>query len=460
VAAEAKRLRPVPASSPAVVRCAIYTRKSTEEGLDQNFNSLDAQRESAEAYILSQKNEGWITLAEQYDDGGCTGANMDRPALQRLLADIEAGKVDCIVVYKYDRLSRSLADFMKLLEILDRHHVTFVAVTQPFDTRTSAGRFMVHMLLNFAQFEREMIAERTRDKMHAARRKGKWIGGYPILGYDVAPKGGVLLVNPQEAERVREIFRLYFQLGSLIPVLEELERRNWRMKAWTTREGVQRGGSLFTKTTLHALLTNVAYLGKVKFEGKLFDGEHDRIVDDDLFQQVQERLHRNTSKGERKVRNKNGALLKGLVQCGSCGGVMIHTYVQKKHSRYRYYVCAKAHQRGWTKCDTRSVSAPELEGAVIGNIRNIAQDPTVLSEVLQRIEECRKPGEAMTDPAEVQQALLKFDPLWEELTTSEQETFIRSLVAQVRYDGKTGDVTIGFRSEGVKQLCKQNGAGE
>jgi site-specific DNA recombinase len=453
MAAEAKRLRAVAASSPASVRCGIYTRKSTEEGLDQNFNSLDAQRESAEAYVLSQKNEGWIALEEHYDDGGFTGANMERPGLKRLLADVEAGEVDCIVVYKYDRLSRSLADFMKLLEILDRHHVTFVAVTQPFDTRTSAGRFMVHMLLNFAQFEREMIAERTRDKMHAARRKGKWIGGYPILGYDVTPKGGALLLNPAEAERVREIFRLYLRLGALIPVLEELERREWRMKAWTTRDGVPRGGSRFSKTTLHALLTNVAYVGRVQFEGKLFDGEQQRVVDDDTFDRVQERLHRNGGKGERKIRNKYGALLKGLVRCGSCGGVMIHTYVQKKTTRYRYYVCAIAHQRGWNKCGTRSVSGPELEAAVINVLRNVAHDPAVLSEVLQRIAEGHQPNEPMTDPADVQTALLSFDPLWEQLTTSEQETFIRTLVNQVKYDGTTGEVTIGFHSDGIKELC-------
>jgi site-specific DNA recombinase len=460
MAAEAKRLGAIHSSSPAKIRCGIYTRKSTDEGLDQNFNSLDAQRESAEAYVLSQKNEGWIALAEQYDDGGYTGANMDRPALRRLLADVEAGKVDCIVVYKYDRLSRSLADFMKLLEILDRHQVTFVAVTQPFDTRTSAGRFMVHMLLNFAQFEREMIAERTRDKMRAARRKGKWIGGYPILGYDVAPKGGALLVNPAEAERVREIFRLYLKLGSLIPVLEELENRGLRMKAWTTREGIQRGGSPFTKTTLYKLLTNVAYIGKVKFEGKLFDGEQQRIMNDDVFQQAQDRLHRNANKVERKVRNKNDALLKGLVQCGSCGGAMIHTYVQKKNTRYLYYVCAKAHQRGWNKCATRSVSAPELEGAVINSLRNFARDPDVLSQVLRLVEEARQPGDSVTDPGDVQAALLKFDPLWEQLTTAERETFIRTLVAQVKYDGTTGDVTIGFRSEGIKELCSPRGAGE
>jgi len=459
VASEAKRFRSLSAASPGVVRCAVYTRKSTEEGLDQDFNSLDAQRESAENYILSQKHEGWTALPDRYDDGGFTGANMERPALKRLLADVEAGKTDCIVVYKYDRMSRSLADFMKLLEILDKHHVTFVAVTQPFDTRTSAGRFMVHMLLNFAQFEREMIADRTRDKMRAARRKGKWIGGYVPLGYDLAPKGGSLMVNPTEAERVRKMFQLYLELGSLIPVAEELERRDWRMKAWTTREGRARGGSQFTKATLHLLLTNVVYTGRVKFEGRLLDGEQDRIIDDATFNIVQEHLKRGSS-GGRRARNKYSALLKGLVRCGSCGSAMIHTYVQKSIVRYRYYVCAKAHQRGWNKCETRSVSAPELEGAVVNNIRNFAQDPAVLSEVLRRIEECRQPDEPMTEPSEVERALSEFDPLWERLTTWEQETFIRTLVAQVRYDGRTDNVTVGLHSEGIKHLCEQGRATE
>jgi site-specific DNA recombinase len=453
VAAEAKRLPSVTRPSPALIRCAIYTRKSTEEGLEQSFNTLDAQRESAEAYILSQKNEGWIAVDDRYDDGGFTGANMERPALQRLLADVEAGKVDCIIVYKYDRLSRSLADFMKLLEVLDRHRVTFVAVTQPFDTRTSAGRFMVHMLLNFAQFEREMIAERTRDKMRAARRKGKWIGGYPVLGYDVAPKGGALVMNPAEAERVRKIFRLYLRVGGLIAVLEELERRKWRMKAWTTREGIQRGGSRFSKTTLHTLLTNPVYVGRVQFEGRLLAGEQERIVDDVTFDQVQERLQRNGSKGERKIRNKHGALLKGLVECASCGSAMIHTYVQKKMTRYRYYVCAIAHRRGWNKCPTRSVSAPELEGAVVNQLRNFAHDPAILSEVLQRIAHDREPN-PMTDPSDVESTLLRFDPLWEQLTLVEQETFIRTLVHHVKYDGTTGEVTIGFHSDGIQQLCR------
>ena len=225
----------------AGIRCAIYTRKSTDEGLDQAFNTLDAQREAAESFINSQRQEGWVALPQKYDDGGYTGANMDRPALKRLLADVKSGTVNCVVVYKVDRLSRSLLDFARIMEILDKHGATFVSVTQQFNTTSSMGRLTLNILLSFAQFEREMISERTRDKMGAARRKGKWVGGNPVLGYDVAPKGGSLLVNQEEAQRVREIFALYLELGSLIPVVEELDRRGWRMKAWTTREGRQAG---------------------------------------------------------------------------------------------------------------------------------------------------------------------------------------------------------------------------
>jgi site-specific DNA recombinase len=453
VAGEAKRVRAVPVAAPAQLRCAIYTRKSTDEGLEQDFNSLDAQREAGEDYIHSQRQQGWSVLPQRYDDGGFTGANMERPALKRLLADVRLGKLDCIVVYKIDRLTRAMRDFFKILEVLEEHHVTFVSVTQQFNTATSIGRLALNMVMSFAEFERETISERTRDKMRAARRKGKWIGGYLPLGYDVAPKGGALVVNPTEAERVREIFRLYLQLGSLIPVVEELERRGWCMKAWTTREGRKRGGAHFTKTTLHNLLTNVNCTGRVSFEGALRDGEHERILDDDIFDRVQEQLKRNGRKGGRNVRNKHSALLKGLVACGSCGAAMIHTYAQKGTTRYRYYVCANAHQRGWNKCETRSVSAPELEGAVINNLRGFAQNPAMLSEVLRRLEQDRAPDAALTDPADVAGALQKFDPLWDQLTTWEQETFIHALVALVKYDGRTGEVTVGFHSEGIKQLC-------
>src|SRR5215470_12022495 len=215
---------------PQTVRCAIYTRKSTEEGLDQEFNSLDAQREAAQAYIASQQHAGWSLLPERYDDGGYTGGNMDRPALAQLLRDIAGGRIDCVVVYKVDRLSRSLLDFAKMMETFEQHQVAFVSITQQFNTATSMGRLVLHILLSFAQFEREIIAERTWDKMAAARRKGKWAGGMPLLGYDVEPRSSKLVVNAAEAQRVRAIFRLYLEHEGWLPVLAELQRRGWVSK--------------------------------------------------------------------------------------------------------------------------------------------------------------------------------------------------------------------------------------
>lgn len=449
------KLRAIQPPMPDRVKCAIYTRKSTEDGLEQDFNTLEAQREASESLINSLRHEGWEALPQRYDDGGCTGANMDRPAFKQLLADIEAGKINCIVVYKVDRLTRSIHDFFKILEVLERFQVTFVSVTEQFNTTTPAGRMTLNLLLTMAQFEREQTAQRTRDKMRASRRKGKFIGGNLILGYDVAPKGSALVVNAQEAEQVRAIFRLYLELGSLIPVVEELERRDLHMKRWTTRHGRTRGGASFNKTTLHNLLTNDTYTGHIRFEGKLLKGEHERIIDDDTFNRVQEHLQRNGRQGGCSVRNKCVGLLNGLVRCGSCGAGMVHTYSRKKDTRYRYYVCITAHQRGWNACVTKSVPAPVLEGAVVENLRRFVQQPAMLSGVLRRLEEVRREANetAMAEPAEVQDALLKFDPLWEQLTTSEKERFIRALISEVRYDGTTEMVTVGFRSEGIKELC-------
>lgn len=286
--------RPIAAAAaqpPPVVRCAIYTRKSTEEGLDQDFNSLHAQRESAEAFIASQQHEGWLCLPEHYDDGGYSGGTMERPALQRLLTDIEAGKVDCVVVYKVDRLSRSLLDFARILEAFERHRVSFVSVTQQFNTATSMGRLVLNVLLSFAQFEREMISERTRDKIAATRRKGRWCGGRPILGYDVDRQGAKLVVNADEAAQVRAIFQLYLDDERLMPVVEELRRRGWRNKRWITRKGVQCGGGAFDKSSLWHLLTNVTYLGKVRYKDEIHDGQHEAIVDAEVWQRVQRKKH-------------------------------------------------------------------------------------------------------------------------------------------------------------------------
>src|SRR5216683_1788986 len=219
-----------------VCRCAIYTRKSTEEGLNQPFNTLEAQREAAEAYILSQRHLGWSVVADRYDDGGYTGGNLERDALQKLLTDLKAGKIECVVTYKVDRLSRSLLDFARLMEIFEQHGVSLVSVTQPLNTTSSLGRLTLNILLSFAQFEREIIADRTRDKMAAARRKGKWVGGIPVLGYDVALGGGKLVVNEEEAAQVRAIFGLYLEQGALLPVLRQIQGRQWTKTGWTKKE--------------------------------------------------------------------------------------------------------------------------------------------------------------------------------------------------------------------------------
>ena len=378
------RRRHEPDETPATIRCAIYTRKSTDEGLEQDFNSLDAQREAAESYVASQKAEGWVCLPDRYDDGGFSGGNIERPALKRLLTDIEAGKVDCIVVYKVDRLSRSLLDFARLIGTFDEYRVSLVSVTQQLNTTSSMGRLTLNVLLSFAQFEREMISERTRDKMHAARKKGKWIGGHPMLGYDVDPRGGRLVVNETEAVKVRTIFEVYLEHQSLIETVKKLDERGWTNKRWVTKKGRETGGGPFTKTGLFKLLTNMAYIGKVPFRGEVYEGEHDAIVSEDLWERVQAILSRNGTTGGKHVRNKYGALLKGLLYCGSCNTAMIHSHTTKRNRQYRYYVCTTAQKRGWETCPTKSVPAPEIERFVVDRIRCIGQDPGVLAETLDQ----------------------------------------------------------------------------
>src|SRR6516164_9489084 len=325
-----------------LVRCAVYTRKSTEEGLEQEFNSLDAQRESAEAFIRSQANEGWTCLPERYDDGGFTGGNMDRPALQRLLTDIRAGKIDLIVCYKIDRLSRSLLDFAKMMETFEQHGVSFVSITQQFSTATSMGRLVLNVLLSFAQFEREIIAERTRDKMAATRRKGKWSGGMPVLGYDLDPRGRRLHVNDQEAERIRAIFALYLEHQALLPVVQELARRGWVGKCWQTRRGRPRGGRPFDKTSLYRLLTNVLYAGKVRYKDEIHDGEQPALIDADTFGRVQALLRSHGPEVGPPSVQRVTALLKGLLRCVSCGCAMTPAYTTRKGGlRYRYYTASR-----------------------------------------------------------------------------------------------------------------------
>jgi site-specific DNA recombinase len=390
-----------------LVRCAVYTRKSTEEGLEQEFNSLDAQRESAQAFIASQQHEGWTCLPERYDDGGFTGGNMERPALRRLLADIAEGKIDCVLVYKVDRLSRSLLDFARMMETFERHRVSFVSITQQFNSATSMGRLVLNVLLSFAQFEREIISERTRDKIAATRRKGKWSGGRPILGYDVDPRGGRLLVNDDEAVRVRAIFQLYLEQQAMLPVVRELERRGWLNKRWQTRQGHERGGRSFDRTSLYRLLTNVVYLGKSRYKNEVHAGEHPAIVDSPVFQQVQALLRQNGVTGGVTVRNEFGALLKGLLRCVPCACAMTPSHSTRKQTkRYRYYVCSNAAKRGRQTCPSPSIPAGEIERFVIERIRSIGADPALQQEVFAQ---ARQQDEACLAEGEVQRRGLEKD---------------------------------------------------
>jgi site-specific DNA recombinase len=394
------------------VRCAIYTRKSTEEGLDRDFNSLDAQREAAEAYIHSQAHAGWTALPDRYDDGGYSGSNLERPALQRLLADIRAGKIDCVLTHRVDRLSRSLLDFARLMGTFEEQGVAFVSVTQHFHSGTSMGRLVLNVLLSFAQFERELIAERTRDKMAAARRKGKWAGGLPVLGYDVDASSKKLVVNEEEAARVRAIFALYLQHHGLLPVLAELARRGWATKQTRTGAGRVHGGQSFTRSSLYRLLTNVTYIGRVRYRHEIHPGEQPAIISLKIWQEVRALLvHRGPGRTG-KVRTPSQALLQGLLFCRPCGCAMTPAQVSRGNRRYRYYICSAAQRKGWHTCPSKSLPAAVVERYV-------------LEQIASRMPGGRGQAQpaAIADPAERRQRL-------------------RERTARIDYDGATGEVAI------------------
>jgi site-specific DNA recombinase len=412
---------------PALVRCAVYTRKSTEEGLDREFNSLDAQREAAEAFIESQAGEGWTCLPERFDDGGFTGGNMDRPALHRLLADVEADKIDAVIVYKVDRLSRSLLDFARMMQGFEASGVSFISITQQVNTATSMGRMVLNVLLSFAQFEREIIAERTRDKIAATRRKGKWSGGRPLLGYDVDPVGRRLVVNAEEAKRVRAIFGLFLEHESLPAVARELERRGWVNKRWTTRPGHVCGGEPLTKVGLRRLLSNVLYAGRVRYKDEVHAGEHAAIVDPEAFARVQALLRSRGGGGGGPARVGPGALLRGLLRCAPCGRAMTPAHSAKGVRRYRYSTCTNAQRRGWDACPSKSVPAAEIERLVLERVRAYAvhADAPGVGELA--------------------------GPTWEALSLAEQAQAVARVVERVDYDGAVGKLSIALRPVGVEE---------
>lgn len=317
------------------IRCAIYTRKSTEDGLDQAFNSLDAQREACEAYIASQKHEGWKLLKTHYDDGGKSGGNLERPALKQLLSEIEAGRVDMVVVYKIDRLTRSLTDFAKLVERFDQVGASFVSVTQQFNTSTSMGRLTLNVLLSFAQFEREVTAERIRDKIAASKKKGMWMGGFPPYGYDKIDAG--LKVNQGEAEVIRDLFNAYVRLGCVRKLLIYAEGKNYRTRVLVFKSGRTRGRGRFNRGGMYHLLSNPLYIGKIKHHDQVFDGLHDPIIDEELWAQVQATLSSNRIKRKRRSNAASRSPLAGKMYDAN-GGKLTPSHACKGNTRYRYYV--------------------------------------------------------------------------------------------------------------------------
>jgi DNA invertase Pin-like site-specific DNA recombinase len=372
--------RPPAVSGPTVVRkrCAIYTRKSSEEGLDQDYNSLEAQRDAGLAFIASQRSEGWIAAQDGYDDGGFSGGNLERPGLKRLMADIEDGQIDIVVVYKIDRLTRSLADFAKLVEVFDRNGVSFVSVTQQFNTTTSMGRLTLNILLSFAQFEREVTGERIRDKIAASKSKGMWMGGVPPLGYDVVDRK--LVVNPVEAKLVRDLFRRYAEHGSAAQIVRELAVEGYTTKIWCTKGGKQRTGRPIDQQFLGSMLRNRIYLGEVQHKGTHYTGQHDPIVSPELWGAVHAFIERR-KRGSFVRQATQPALLAGMLFSAD-GQLMIQSYTRKKNGRlYRYYVPCLEKRRGAGATlvpglpSGGAIPAAEIEARVLEEIHKTLQAP-------------------------------------------------------------------------------------
>jgi len=363
----------------SVRRCAIYTRKSHEDGLEQEFNSLDAQREAGEAFIKSQTARGWRLLDDRYDDGGFSGGNMQRPALKRLLADVDEGRIDTLVVYKIDRLSRSLPDFFQMIELFEARGVSFVSVTEQFNTTDSSGRLMLGILMSFAQYEREISAERIRHKVAAAKRRGKWCGGVPPLGYQVDSENQRLVVDEQEAQLVQRIFRRFLQTNSSLQVVRELNEQGCRTKSWVTKKGDRREGKPWDVGYLYRLLHNRTYQGEVRHKEKVYPGEHEAIVDATTWERARALLEENcrTRQGMRK--NTTDALLRGLIRCGHCNSAMGPTYTNLHGRRYLYYLCVTASKRGADVCPVSRVAAGEIEKAVFEQLGAVFRSSTLVA---------------------------------------------------------------------------------
>ena len=427
-------------NGPPRLRAAIYTRKSTEEGLDKVFNSLDAQREACAAYVMSQQHEGWVLLPDLYDDGGFSGGNMDRPGLKQLLGEVRAGRVDVVVVYKIDRLSRALMDFSKLVEVFDAHSVTFVSVTQSFNTTTSMGRLTLNILLSFAQFEREVIGERIRDKFAASRARGMWMGGKVPLGYDVRDRK--LIVNEAEAERVRMIFERFAETGSGTTLARMLQD-----------EGVlTKTGRPVDKGYLYKVLNNRTYNGEAPHKGVSHPGEHQAIVPRDLWDRVHAILRESPRVRANQNRAQSPALLRGLI-FGIDGRALSPTHTMRRGRQYRYYV-SQSVLKGCAPTDPpiiRRIAAAEIEGIVMSQVRALVRQPEIIVGTWLA---ARTEIPDLTE-AETREALENLDPMWDELFPGEQARIVRALVDRVTVGPDGADIQL--RVEGLAGLVRDLG---
>lgn len=420
------------------LRCAVYTRKSSEEGLEQEYNSLDAQRDACSAYIASQRSEGWVELADQYDDGGVSGGTLERPALKRLLADIEERRVDVVVVYKIDRLSRALMDFAKLVEVFDRNDVTFVSVTQSFNTTTSMGRLTLNILLSFAQFEREVIGERIRDKFAASRKRGMWMGGFVSLGYEVRDRK--LVINEPEAAIVRMMFERFVTVGSATVLARAL-----------AAEGIKtRRGRLVDKGYLYKLLNNRVYIGEAVHKGTAYPGEHAPIISQALWNKVHATLQTSPRLRAGRTRAATPAMLKGLL-FGPTGAAMTPTHTRKGDKLYRYYVSQTVIQRGADGTAASRVPAAEIEHAVVDQLRAMLRAPDVIVATWRA---AKADIDGLTE-REVRQALVDLDPLWDELFPAEQARIVQLLVERI--DIQASGLKIALRASGLTQMVQDLG---
>lgn len=425
------------------IRCAIYTRKSSEEGLEQEFNSLAAQRLSAENFIASQVHEGWVLLPDCYDDGGISGGTLKRFGVQRLFQDIRDRKIDNVVVYKGDRLFRSLFDFVGTMRLFDEHKVGFVSVTENFNTKTPSGRMHLNMLMSFAQYEREITAERIRDKVDASKRKGMWMGGNPPMGYDNQDKK--LVINPEEAKVVKNLFNIFIETESVTEVARELNKGHYTTKSWATKSGKVMIGRRFNKENVRRILENPIYAGKIKHKDNVYDGLHQAIITEEAWQKVKNILSTNQNNQVfiPKTRITVAPLLKGIMICEDCGSRMIPTYTGKKGKRYRYYICSAKVVGNNDSCVVGRIAASELESVVVKQILNLLKKPEFIVQAISH-------ATNNFDESTITNSFKQIERIWDELFPIEQARIISLLIKEITINPKR--LTIKIFRKGLSSL--------